>query len=131
MLQGDWPVGAAVIPSGTVLGDDAIPPPTTPLPINAMALDDEAAHQMCLWYDESNSIGGWHELRFAHHIDHEAVKAKARHAKRWPNGEPAQTTIQPIRKDPTDAEVQTQTSATVAQAKAKAHKAETRRQPRR
>jgi hypothetical protein len=86
MLAGDWPVGAGLIPAGTILGDDAIPPPTVPLPINAMALDEEAAHQMCLWYDEAASIGGWHALHFHHSIKRDAVLAKARHEKRFPGG---------------------------------------------
>jgi hypothetical protein len=100
-LAGDWPVGPAVIPAGTVLtgvvGPDGklvvSPPLTVPLPINAMALDDEAALQMCMWYDEADTIGGWHHLLFGPGIDHEAIKAKARHKKRWPNGEPAQQAI--------------------------------------
>jgi hypothetical protein len=44
---------------------------------------------MCHWYSEESTICGWHHLHFAHGIDHEAIKAKVRHAKRWPNGEPA------------------------------------------
>jgi len=99
MLQGDWPVGPAVIPAGTMLtgvvgpdGELVVSPPlTVPLPINAMALDDEAALQMCMWYNEEDSIGGWHHLLFGPGIDHEAVKAQARHKKRWPNGEPQAT----------------------------------------
>jgi hypothetical protein len=51
-----------------------------------MALDDEAALQMCMWYEESATIGGWHHLLFGPGIDHEAIKAQARHKKRWPNG---------------------------------------------
>ena len=55
-LAGDWPVGAAVIPAGTVLtgvvGPDGklvvSPPLTAPLPLNAVALDEEAALQMCM-----------------------------------------------------------------------------------
>jgi hypothetical protein len=102
MLAGDWPVGPAVIPAGTVLtgvvGPDGklvvSPPLTVPLPINAMALDDEAALQMCMWYDEAATIGGWHHLLFGPGIDHEAIKAQARHKKRWPGGEP-QTTSGP------------------------------------
>ena len=93
-LRGDWPVGAAVIPAGTVLTGDVgpdgelvvSPPLTAPLPINAMALDEEAALQMCMWYEEAASIGGWHQLHFAAGIDREAVMARARHNKRWPRG---------------------------------------------
>ena len=50
---------------------------------------------MCLHYEETNSIGGWHQLRFAHGIDREAIMAQARHNKRWPNGVPSQTTSEP------------------------------------
>jgi hypothetical protein len=97
MLAGDWPVGPAVIPAGTVLtgvaGPDGklvvSPPLTAPLPLNAVALDEEAALQMCMWYEESASIGGWHQLHFAPGIDREAVRAQARHKKRWPNGVPS------------------------------------------
>jgi hypothetical protein len=134
-LAGDWPVGPAVIPAGTVLtgvvgpdGELSVSPPlTVPLPINAMALDDEAALQMCMWYDEAATIGGWHHLLFGPGIDHEAIKAQARHKKRWPNGMP--TTSQSIseRKDSTDAEVPTQAiEANQAQTKAH-HKAKARR----
>ena len=50
-LAGDWPVGPAVIPAGTVLtgvvgpdGELVVSPPlTAPLPLNAVALDEEAA----------------------------------------------------------------------------------------
>ena len=96
MLAGDWPVGASVIPAGTIISDDGnhIPPPTTPLPINAVAQDDDAALQMCMWYEETASIGGWHHLHFAPGIDREAIFAQARHKKRWPNGEPAPTTAE-------------------------------------
>ena len=52
-LAGDWPVGPAVIPAGTVLtgvvgpdGELVVSPPlTAPLPLNAVALDEEAALQ--------------------------------------------------------------------------------------
>ena len=53
MLAGPWPVGAAVIPAGTILsavvGADGKLAASVPLPmpINAVALDDEAALQMC------------------------------------------------------------------------------------
>ena len=99
MLQGDWPVGPAVIPAGTMLtgvvgpdGELVVSPPlTAPLPLNAVALDEEAALQMCMWYDEAATIGGWHQLHFHPSVDREKVLAQARHKKRWPNGEPAPT----------------------------------------
>src|SRR6516165_10264196 len=80
------PVGPAVIPAGTVLigvvgpdGELVVSPPlTAPLPLNAVALDEEAALQMCMWYDEVASIGAWHQLHFAPGIDREAVMAQAR-----------------------------------------------------
>jgi len=93
-LAGDWPVGPAVIPAGTVLtgvlGPDGklvvSPPLTAPLPLNAVALDTDAALQMCMWYDEAATIvGGWHHLHFHPSIDLEKVLAQARHTKRWPS----------------------------------------------
>jgi hypothetical protein len=93
---GDWPVGPMLIPAGSVISDDGDPAAIplagvpTPLPITAVALDDDAGHQMCLWYEETNSIGGWHALHFHHTVDREKVMAQARHKKRWPNGEPTQ-----------------------------------------
>src|SRR6516164_7239872 len=53
----------------TVCGTDgklAVSPPlTAPLPLNAVALDTDAALQMCMWYDEAATIvGGWHHLHF-------------------------------------------------------------------
>ena len=93
MLKGDWPAGAAVIPAGTIIGDDGLPPPSVPLPIVAMALDDDAALQMCMWYEETDTIGGWHQLHFAPGIDREAVMAQARHNKRWPNGVPSNLAV--------------------------------------
>jgi hypothetical protein len=92
MLKGDWPVngGLRLIPAGTIISDDGnhIAPPTTPLPINAVALDEYAALQMAMWHEEFNTIGGWHEIHFGPGIDRDAIFEKARHQKRWPNGEP-------------------------------------------
>ena len=96
-LAGDWPVGPAVIPAGTVLtgvlGPDGklvvSPPLTAPLPLNAMALDEDAALQMCLWYDEAATIGGWHQLHFHPSVDREAIMTKARDLKRWPTDRPS------------------------------------------
>jgi hypothetical protein len=98
MLAGGWPVrGGSIIPVGTVItavvGDDGElifdnTSVTAPLPINAMALDDDAALRMCMWYEETATICGWNHLHFADGIDHEAIKEKAREMKRWPNGRP-------------------------------------------
>jgi hypothetical protein len=85
-LGGDWPVGAGLIPAGTITDGAGLP---MPMPINAVALDDDAALQMCMWYDEAATIGGWHHLHFAPGIDREAIFAQARHNKRWPNGMPS------------------------------------------
>jgi hypothetical protein len=71
MLMGDWPTQSGLIPAGTILGDDAIPPPTVPLPINALSLDTAAAEQMCHWYEETNSIAGWHALHFHPSVNRE------------------------------------------------------------
>jgi hypothetical protein len=101
-LKGDWPVGPMLIPAGSVISDDGDPATIplagvpTPLPINAMALDDDAALQQCFWREETDTIAGWNHLAFAHGIDHETIKAQARHLKRWPNGGPAPTTNERI-----------------------------------
>ena len=112
-----WPVGhphcPQSIPAGTILSGVAGPdgelaePPTwhgqtlpMPMPLDAGALDEESALQMCMWYDESATIGGWHQLHFAPGIDRKAVLAQARHNKRWPNGVPSQSTTQPISEAP-------------------------------
>jgi hypothetical protein len=86
-----WSVGAQLIPAGTVIDSETTTLPLPP-PIDAMALDDDAALAMCMYHEETNTIGGWHQLHFAPGIDHEAIKAKARHKKRWPNGEPIPST---------------------------------------
>jgi hypothetical protein len=118
-----------LLPPGTIL-DSADPSWPRPPPLNARSLDEDSALEMCMAYDEALC---WHQLHSHPSIDHEAIKAKARHAKRWPNGMPSQTSSQPIseRKDLTDAEVQTQTREAVAQAKAKTHKAKATTRPRR
>ena len=93
-LAGPWPVGPAVIPAGTIITavvgpdgglvfDRTVRPP---MPINAAALDHEAALQTCMWYEETDTVGGWHQLLFHPGIDREAIFAQARHKKRWPNG---------------------------------------------
>jgi hypothetical protein len=97
MLAGPWPVSAGLIDGGTIISavvgpdgglvfDNASVRP--PMPINAVAQDEDAALQMCMWYDETASIGGWHQLHLASGIDREAILAQARHKKRWPNGDP-------------------------------------------
>ena len=85
-----WPVGAALIPAGTVVDSETTTLPMPP-PIDAVALDEDAALAMA--YEETNSIGGWHQLHFAPGIDRDKIFAQARHKKRWPNGEPAQQAI--------------------------------------
>jgi hypothetical protein len=95
-LAGPWPVGAAVIPAGSLISDDddpsAIPTAMVPMPppTSATALDDSAAMVMAMAYEERDTINGWHQLHFAPGIDREAIFAQARHKKRWPNGEPTQ-----------------------------------------
>jgi hypothetical protein len=61
-----------------------------PPPIDATALDPDAAMVMAMAYEEFASIGGWHQLHFAPSVNREAVFATARHKKKWPNGEPTQ-----------------------------------------
>jgi len=105
MLQGDWPVGPAVIPAGTMLtgivGPDGelVVSPNSPLPppLNATALDTDAATAMLRWYPEEL----WHRLVFAPGIDRDTILAQARYNKRWPKGVPSQTTTQPISEAPT------------------------------
>jgi hypothetical protein len=90
-LLGDWPVqgGARLLPAGSILGDGGIPPPTTPLPINAMALDTDGALALAMAYNERDTINGWHQLIFASGIDRAAVFAQARLNRQWPpNGVP-------------------------------------------
>jgi hypothetical protein len=93
MLAGPWPVGPTLIPGGTVIDSEGngVTLPMPP-PINAVALDEEAALAMAMAYDETNTIGGWHQLHFAPGIDRAKVLAQARHKKRWPNGEPIPST---------------------------------------
>ena len=52
---------------------------------------------MAMAYEETNSIGGWHQLHFAPGIDRDAIFATARHKKQWPNGEPTPTMAEPPR----------------------------------
>jgi hypothetical protein len=63
-LGGDWPVGQFSIPADTVLTSVSGEPPhwngitlTMPMPINAIALDNEAAQLMLQWWGGNNSYG--------------------------------------------------------------------------
>jgi hypothetical protein len=51
-----------------------------PIPLNAMALDEDAALMMLTWYPEEQ----WHRLHFAPGIDLDAIKTRAAASKRWP-----------------------------------------------
>jgi hypothetical protein len=91
-------VGASLIETGTIISAVAGPDGdlvfdntavSAPLPLNAVAQDEDAALQMCIWYEETDSIGGWHQLHFAPGIDRDAIMAQARHNKRWPTGQPS------------------------------------------
>ena len=90
-LGGDWPVGhphcAQSIPTGTILSGVAGPdgelvePPKwhgielpMPMPIDAAALDAEAALLMLKWYPEHQ----WYRLGFVSDLDREAMLARAR-----------------------------------------------------
>jgi len=91
-LMGDWPVRQPLVPNGTVLeGNPPIiwngQPLPMPPPLNATALDQDAALAMAMAYHEDL----WHQLHFAPTVDREAVFATARHKKRWPNGMPSQS----------------------------------------
>ena len=94
-----WPVGhphcPQSIPAGTILSGVAGPdgelaePPTwhgqtlpMPMPLDAGALDEESALQMCMWFDQEL----WHRLVFAPSIDRDAVMARAAYKKRFPGG---------------------------------------------
>ena len=79
-LGGDWPVGQWLIPRGAVVSGVAGEPPTwngiaLPLlmPINAMALDEDAGLMMLRWYEPEH----WHRLVFGAGIDVDAIKTKA------------------------------------------------------
>jgi len=92
-LSGDWPVGAVVIPAGTFLvgvagpdGEPVVPPDGTPLPmpipINAIALDDEAAALMLDWYggnwEHTANLDLSHRLLFGPNVNIDAARATAR-----------------------------------------------------
>jgi len=94
-LSGPWPVGSQCLPRGSIISDGEGWP--MPPPLNARALDEDAAMALFMAYDEAATIGGWHQLHFHPSIDRAAVFAQARHNKRWPNGEPAPTMAEPPR----------------------------------
>ena len=83
-LAGDWPVGSVCIPAGTILSavardGEIVEAPTwngvalpLPMPINAAALDEEAALMMLEWYEDHM----WCRLHFGPGIDRDAVMAK-------------------------------------------------------
>ena len=58
-LLGPWPVGAICLPTGTILDSAARSWPMPP-PLDARALDEEAAMEMCMSYHEDL----WHRLHF-------------------------------------------------------------------
>ena len=128
MLMGPWPIagGARLLPAGTILSD-ADPSWPRPPPLDAVPLDLESALFMLKSYDPDL----WHRIVFARDLDRDALLAKERERRRWPNGPPAQTS-QPIneRKDPTDAEVPPKAIET-NQAQAKTDKAKATTRPRR
>ena len=49
-----------------------------PMPINAAALDEEAALLMLRWYQNYGGLHLWHRLRFGPGIDRDAIKTRAR-----------------------------------------------------
>jgi hypothetical protein len=63
-----------------VVGDGGIPTSELPMPmpLNAKALDDDAAEAMLKWYANHNGLDLTHQLLFGPDINVAAVKAKAR-----------------------------------------------------
>jgi hypothetical protein len=98
MLAGPWPVGPTLLPGGTIISAVVGPDGklvfdnasvTAPMPTTVMALDTDSALQMAMWYEERDTINGWHSLHFAPGIDRQAILAQARLNKQWPpNGIP-------------------------------------------
>jgi hypothetical protein len=82
-----WPCGPTLIPAGTII--DETTTPSMPPPIDAIALDEEAALALAMAYEEHATICGWSHMHFHPSIDRNAILDQARHKKRWPNGEPA------------------------------------------
>jgi len=90
MLTGPWPIagGARLLPAGTILSD-ADPSWPRPPPLDAVPLDLESALFMLKSYDPDL----WHRIVFARDLDRDALLAKERERRHWPNG-PPQTTSQ-------------------------------------
>ena len=83
-LGGDWPVGPCLVPVGTVLSGVARDgelveapkwneaPLPMPMPLNAVALDEDAALMMLKWYEPEH----WHRILFGPNIDRELIKGR-------------------------------------------------------
>ena len=73
-----WPIagGARLIPAGTIVGDGGIPLKELPmpLPIDAEAMDADAALQMLEWYGSEL----WHQIKFVAAVNRDAVIARRR-----------------------------------------------------
>ena len=91
LLTKDWAVGSAggtrldlTVPAGTHIDGNNAQWRGTPLPavmpIDAMAMDEEAALILLKWCDE----GLWHRLSFGPGIDLDAILTKARQRARGP-----------------------------------------------
>jgi len=97
-LGGDYPIGAWLVPHGTTViavarNGEVVEPPTwngialpLPLPLNAVASDDEAALQMLRWYPEEL----WHQIKFVREINRDRVMSIARERARWLSGQETQ-----------------------------------------
>jgi hypothetical protein len=79
-LAGDWPIGQFSIPAGTVLSSGAGEAPIwngvalpMPPPLNAVALDEDAALLMLQWYEPHE----WYRLHFGPGINRNAIMARA------------------------------------------------------
>jgi hypothetical protein len=78
-LSGIWPVDRGLcVPGDTVLTSVSGEPPTWngltlswPMPLNAIALDDEAAQMMLQWWPEQR-----HQLLFGRNVDLDTVKRR-------------------------------------------------------
>ena len=73
-LSGPWPVGSQCLPAGSIISDGEGWP--MPPPLNARALDEDAAMALFMAYDEAATIGGWHQLHFHPSIDRAAVSRR-------------------------------------------------------
>jgi hypothetical protein len=87
----NWSIGQFLIPVGTIVsgvagpGDGQIAEAPKwqgtqvlplPLPLNAVALDAEAAIMMLIWYQPPAAF--WYQIEFAPGIDRAAIEARAR-----------------------------------------------------